>query len=84
MISGTSCPEKMWCPIIGGVQGQDGWSPGQPGLVPDVVVGNPARSTRLELGDLGGPFQPNRSVIVLCSLSGGLIEADPAPYESAT
>jgi len=29
MISGTSCPEKMWCPIIGGVQGQDGWSTGQ-------------------------------------------------------
>ena len=24
-----SCPDKMWCPIPGGVQGQVGWGPGQ-------------------------------------------------------
>ena len=30
------------CPIPGGVQGQVRWGPGQPGLVPDVVTGNPA------------------------------------------
>jgi len=29
-------------PIPGGVQDQDGWSPGQPGLVPDLEVGGPA------------------------------------------
>ena len=28
-----SCPEKLWCPIPGGVQGQVGYSPGQPELV---------------------------------------------------
>ena len=24
-----SCPEKLWCPIPGGTQGQFGWGPGQ-------------------------------------------------------
>jgi len=28
-----SCPEKLWCPIPGGTQGQVGWGPGQPELV---------------------------------------------------
>ena len=30
------------CPISGGVQGQVGWGPGQPGLVLNVEVGGPA------------------------------------------
>jgi len=30
------------CPIPGGVQGQVGWGPGQPGLVLDMQVGGPA------------------------------------------
>jgi len=30
------------CPIPGGVQGQVGWGPGQPGLVFNVEVGSPA------------------------------------------
>ena len=30
------------CSIPGGVQGQVGWSPGQPGLVLDMEVGGPA------------------------------------------
>jgi len=30
------------CPIPGGVQGQVGWGPGQPGLVLNVEVGGPA------------------------------------------
>ena len=29
------------CPIPGGVQGQVGWGPGQPALVPDLEVGGP-------------------------------------------
>ena len=33
------------CPIPGGIQGQDGWDPGQP----DLVVGNPLAGG-LELG----------------------------------
>jgi len=33
--AGTGCPEKLWCPIPGGVQRQVGWGPGQP----DLVVG---------------------------------------------
>ena len=45
------------CPIPGGVQGQDGWGCGQPDLVPDLVVGNPASGGGLELDDLGGLFQ---------------------------
>ena len=28
------------CPTLGGVQGQHGCGPGQPDLVPDLVVGN--------------------------------------------
>jgi len=30
------------CPVSGGVQGQVGWGPGQPGLVLNVEVGGPA------------------------------------------
>ena len=30
------------CSIPGGVQGQAGWGPGQPGLVLDMEVGGPA------------------------------------------
>ena len=30
------------CPEPGGVQGQAGWGPGQPGLVLNVEVGGPA------------------------------------------
>ena len=48
----------------GGVQGQDGWGPGQPGLVLNVEVGGPACGRGLELHDPWGPFQPNHSVIV--------------------
>jgi len=36
------------CPIPGGVQGQAGWGPGQPGLVGDIF----ARGGGLQLGDL--------------------------------
>ena len=38
-------------PIPGGVQGQGGWGPGQPGVVPDLEVGVPACGRRLELDD---------------------------------
>ena len=37
--------------IRGGVQGQVGWGPGQPGLVLHVEVGGPACGRRLELHD---------------------------------
>jgi len=33
------------CPVCGGVQGQVGWGPGQPGLVLNVEVGGPACGT---------------------------------------
>ena len=48
--TGTGCPEKLW--QHGGVQGQVGWGPGQPDLVPDLVAGNPDLDKGLELGDL--------------------------------
>ena len=35
---GTGCPEKLWCPIPGGTQGQVGWGPGQP----ELMGGSPA------------------------------------------
>ena len=35
------------CPIPGGVQGQVGWGPGQPGLVLNVEVGGPACGGRV-------------------------------------
>jgi len=42
--AGTGCPERLWMPpsIPGGVQGQVGWGPGEPGLVLNVEVGGPA------------------------------------------
>jgi len=45
-------------PIPGGVQGQVGWGPGQPGLVLNVEVGSPAYGRGLEIHDPWGPFQP--------------------------
>jgi len=48
-------------PIPGGVQDQDGWSPGQPGLVPDLEVGGPACGRGLELDD---PWNPSHSMIL--------------------
>jgi len=36
------CPEWLWMPTPGDVQGQVGWGPGQPGLVLNVEVGGPA------------------------------------------
>ena len=50
----ASCPEKLWCPIPGGIQGQAGCGSGQPGL----VVGDPAHSRGLKLDDHCDPFQP--------------------------
>jgi len=35
------------CPVPGGVQGQGGWGPGQPGLVLNVEVGGPACGRRV-------------------------------------
>ena len=32
------------CPVPGGIQGQVGWGPGQPGLLLDMEVGSPACS----------------------------------------
>ena len=43
-----SCPEKLWCPIAGGAQGQVGWGPGQP----EMVGGSPAHGTGVGLGGL--------------------------------
>ena len=37
-----NCPERLWIPIPGGVQGQVGWGPGWPALVLDMEVGGPA------------------------------------------
>lgn len=37
------------CPITGGIQGQVAWGPGQPELVPDLVVGNLAWGRGLKL-----------------------------------
>jgi len=42
--AGTAAQRGCGCPILGGVHGQVGWGPGQPGLVLDVKVGSPAWS----------------------------------------
>jgi len=52
-----SCPEKLWCPIPGGAQGQVGWGPGQP----EVVGGSPAHTR-----DWGGwtcRFIPTQTIL---------------------
>ena len=35
------------CHIPGGVEGQVGWGPGQPGLEPDLEIGGPACGGRV-------------------------------------
>ena len=49
-----SCPEKLWCPIPGGTQGQVGWGPGQP----ELLGGIPSQGRGLQLHDLQGLLQP--------------------------
>ena len=49
------------CPVPGGIQGQVGWGPGQPGLVLDPAAGSPACCRGLKLADPRGPFQPKPS-----------------------
>ena len=56
------CPERLWIP--GGVQGQVGWGPGQPGLV-NGEVGGPARQGggwRFMILEV--PSNPGHSVIL--------------------
>jgi len=55
---GQAAQRGYGCSIPGGVQGQVGWSPGQPGRVPDLDIGGPACGRGLELDDPWGPFQP--------------------------
>jgi len=45
------------CPVPGGVQGQVGWGPGQPGLVPNLRSVALPVAAGLEF-DPWGPFQP--------------------------
>jgi len=40
--SWNGLPRGFGCPIPGGVQGQVGWGPEQPGLVLNMEVGGPA------------------------------------------
>ena len=52
-----SCPEKLWCPIPGGTQGQVGWGPGQP----ELVGGSPAHNR----GWGGWAFRPSPTQTLL-------------------
>ena len=52
------------CPVPGGVQGQVGWGPGQPGLV-NGEVGGPARQGGWRFMILEVPSNPGHSV-TLC------------------
>ena len=45
-----SAPAFLSCSIPEGAQGHVGWSPGQPDLVLDLVVGNPAHSRGIRTG----------------------------------
>jgi len=60
------------CPIPGGVQGQVGWGPGQPGLV-NGEVGGPAWQGGWRFMILEVPSNPGHSVFlcenVVCQLS---------------
>jgi len=48
--SSSGAPEKSWMPHPKGVQGQVGWGPMQPHLVPDAAVDSPAHSRRVGNG----------------------------------
>ena len=42
MVLAQAAQSGCGCPFHGGAQGQVGWGPGQPGLVLNVEVGDPA------------------------------------------
>jgi len=56
------------CPVPGGVQGQVGWGPGQPGLV-NGEVGGPAWQGGWRLMILEVPSNPGHSVILCDSVN---------------
>ena len=56
---GTGCPEKLWCPIPAGAQGQVEWGPGQTHL----VDGSPAHGRDWHWMGFRVSSNPNHSVI---------------------
>jgi len=52
------------CPVPGGVEGQVGWGPGQPGLVLNVEVGGTAQQGGWRFMILEVPSNPGHSVIL--------------------
>jgi len=48
--------------VPGGIQGQVGWGPGQPVLVPDLEVGVSACGRGLELDDAWVPSNPSHTM----------------------
>ena len=60
--AGTAAQRGWRCPIPGGVQGQVGWSPGQPTVVLDMEVGGPACGRGLETDDPWGPL-PTQAIL---------------------
>ena len=54
-----SCPEELWCPISGGIQGQVGWGPGQ--LSWWVAALPMAKSWNWTV--FMGPFNPSHSMV---------------------
>ena len=53
------CPEKLWCPIPGGAQGQAGWGPGQP----ELVWGNQLIASYRNWMGFMVPSNPSHSVV---------------------
>ena len=60
--AGTAAQRGWRCPIPGGVQGQVGWSPGQPTVALDMEVGGPACGRGLETDDPWGPL-PTQAIL---------------------
>ena len=55
---------RVGMPIPGGVQGQVRWGPGQPDLVPDLVVDNPAHGRDWNWIIFKGPSNPSHSMML--------------------
>ena len=70
--------EGCGCPVLGGVQDQVGWGPGQP----ELVGGSPVHGWGMEQGDLWYLFQPS-SISVVLSLYDWSCEKEtlfPSPF----
>jgi len=78
--AGTAAQRGCGCPIPGGVQGQVGWGPGQPGLVLNRELGGPACTRRVGASWSLRSLPLDRSIILWPNVFSSLCPSIPGSF----